>query len=209
MKTVSILGAGKVGVVLAQLALKAGYTVYVAGSNSPEKIALSVKVLTPGAHAVTKEEAAKQGDIVILALPLSKYASIPKVELKNKLVIDAMNHWPEVDGARQDTLPDTASSSEHLQQYLSESTVIKALSHMGYHELHDNPKPPGAAGRKAIAVAGDSQEAVASVAHFIDTLGFDPLTLDSLSTGRVLEPGHPAFGANTNLETLRALINND
>lgn len=206
MKTISILGAGKVGVVLAQLALKAGYTVYIAGSGSPDKIALTTKVLTPGAHAATKEEAAIKGDIVILALPLSKYASIPRAELSGKLVIDSMNHWPEVDGAREDTVPDVSSSSEHLQAYLPNSTVVKALSHMGYHELHDNPKPTGAPGRKAIAVAGDAKEAVATVASFIDTIGFDPLVLNSLADGCKLEPGQPAFGANTDLTTLRTLI---
>lgn len=206
MKTISILGAGKVGIVLAQLALKAGYDVYIAGSGAPEKIALSVKILTPGATAATKEEAALKGDIVILALPLSKYSSIPKAELARKLVIDSMNHWPEVDGPREDSVPHHTSSSEHLQDYLPESRIVKALSHMGYHELHDNPKPKGAEGRKAIAVAGDSEADVKTVADFIDSLGFDPLQLHSLNEGCKLEPGRPAFGANTDLRTLQSLI---
>lgn len=206
VKTIGILGAGKVGIVLAQLALKAGYLVYIAGSGNPEKIALSVKILAPGAHAVTKEEAAQKANIVILALPLSKFKTIPAKELTGKLVIDSMNHWFEVDGPREDTIPGIESSSEAVQEFIPDSRVVKALSHMGYHELFDNPVPEGAPGRKAIAIAGDNEEDVKTVAGFINTLGFDPLPIGELSNGRALEPGQKAFGANVDAERLHSLI---
>lgn len=205
-QTISILGAGKVGIVLAQLALKAGYTVYMAGSADPAKIALSVKILAPGAHAVTKEEAARLGDIVILALPLSKYTSIPRDQLDDKLVIDAMNHWYEVDGPREDIIPDTISSSETVQSYLSTAHVVKAFSHMGYHELYDEARPVGTKGSKAIAIAGDSTSDVATVSTVVNDLGFDSLVIGKLSAGISLEPGHSGFGANLDASSLESLV---
>jgi len=205
-KSVGILGAGKVGIVLAQLALKAGYTVYIAGSADPKKIALTVKVLAPGAHAVSKEEAAMRADSIILAIPLSKYASLPKKELEGKLIIDTMNHWSEVDGPREDTVPETESSSAFIQEYLSDSIVIKALSHMGYHELHDMHLPKGTSGRKAIAIAGDNDTAINEVSTFVDNLGFDPLYIGALKEGVILEPGHKGFGTNFTKPELRKLL---
>ena len=206
LKKVGILGAGKVGVVLAQLSLKAGYDVYIAGSGNPAKIALSIKVLAPGGHAVTKEEAAQQGDVIILAAPLSKYKNLPVEELSEKLVIDSMNHWYEVDGPREDTIANEMSSSEAIQNYLKPARVVKALSHMGYHELFDNPKPTGATNRKAIAIAANSKNDATIVGDFIDSLGFDPLYIGALSEGRKLEPGTPVFGANTTKELLRSML---
>ncbi len=206
IKSVGILGAGKVGIVLTQLALKAGYQVYISGSADPSKIALTSKVLTPGAHPVTNVEAAEKSDIVILALPLSKFRTIPKYALNEKLVIDSMNYWDEVDGPRADTVPADASSSETVQSFLSESRVVKALSHMGYHELHDFHAPPGAPHRKAIAIAGDNEEDLAEVSEFINSLGFDPLVIGDLASGKLLEPGMPAFGASLSKEALIKLF---
>ena len=92
VKTIGILGAGKLGIVLSQLALKAGYKVCIAGSGEPKKIALSVETLTPGAVATTAEAVAKVADVVILAFPLSKFRQISSRALAHKLVIDATNH---------------------------------------------------------------------------------------------------------------------
>lgn len=208
ISTIGILGAGKLGVVLAQLALKAGYKVYLAGSGDPAKIALTTKVLTPGAVATTPSIAAQNSDVIILAMPLGKFRTIPKDDLKGKLVIDAMNHWWEIDGERDNHIADTTSSSAAVQAFLSESRVIKAFSHMGYHNLHDETKPPGAVGRKAIAIAGDSHDDVIAVSKIVNKLGFDPVMTGSLASGIHLEPGHAAFGANVNAATLRRIINN-
>lgn len=206
--TIGVLGAGKLGVVVTQLALRAGYTVYIAGSGAAEKIALTTAHITPGAVATTSEDAAHRADIIILALPLGKYRSLPVAALAGKLVVDAMNYWWEVDGEDKAFSDPASSTSELVQGFLPDSRVVKALSHMGYHHLHDETRPAGSAGRKAIAIAGDHESDNKLIAAFIDDLGFDPVIIGGLAKGKILEPGGPLFGANIDASSLHAIAIN-
>lgn len=203
LPTLGIIGAGKLGITLASLARKTGYPVRIAGSGDPEKIRLTAEVIAPGAIALTASEVASQSDIIILALPLSRYKTLPRAALSGKLVIDAMNYWWEIDGPRDDFLdPDTASS-DAVQNFLADSRVVKAFNHMGYHDLHDEAGNPD---RKAIALAGDTDEDIKHVAELITNLGFEPLPIGPLSAGKKLEPGSPAFGANLSSKELERTL---
>jgi predicted dinucleotide-binding enzyme len=204
--TIGILGAGKLGIVLSQLALKADYKVNISGSGDPKKIALSIAVLAPGANAVVSDQAVLQSDIVILALPLGNYQDVPKAALSGKLVIDAMNYWWEIDGVRDDLTSPLLSSSEVVQAFLSSSRVVKALNHMGYHNLHDEAKPHGATHRKAIAIAGDNANDLDKVASLVDSLGFDPIVAGELADGIRLQPGSEVFGAHVDKEKLQRML---
>ena len=206
LPTIGILGAGKLGVTLAQLALKAGYTVYIAGSGAPAKINLAVEVLAPGAIATTSQAAAQAADIVVLALPLSKYRQLPQQSLAGKLVIDAMNYWWETDGYRSDFIEHGKQSSVAVQEFLESFRVVKALNHIGYHDLHDAPRPKGSPGRKAVAIAGDNQLDVAAVSRFVNDLGFEPMAIGSLQTGYKLEPGGKVFGKSVEPHQLLHLL---
>ena len=204
--TIGIIGAGKVGIVLAQLALNAGYEVLISGSGAASKIKLTVSVLAPGAVALTNAEVAAQSDVIILAIPLGKYQQLPKNELDGKLVIDAMNYWWEVDGERPDLTSATQTSSEVVQEFLSGSHVVKAFSHIGYHNLDNEHRPEGSPDRMAVALAGDTPSDLMQVATIINSFGFDPVIIGGLKDSRALQPGGPIFGEHVNEEKLKQLL---
>lgn len=205
MTSIGILGAGKVGTILARLSAAAGYDTYLAGSSDPEKIELIASVLSPGAKAVSNTEAAARADIVIAAIPLHKYDTLPREQLAGKIVVDALNYWWETDGVDSPFGEPDASTSEFIQQQLPESTVVKGFNHMGYHDLDELAAPKGDDNRRAIALAGP-EEAAGKVATLVDDFGFDPLYIGGLGEGVRLQPFAPAFGTNEKIEELTRIV---
>ena len=188
----AVLGAGHVGPVIARLAIKAGYPVAIATSGDPADIALITELVIPGAQPRWASDAVAGADIVVLAIPLHRFADLDPSLLSGKIVVDAMNYWPASDGVL--TAFEDAASSEIVAGRLPGSSVVKALNHIGYHELEDRARPPGAPDRRAAGVAGDDPAAVATVADLVDRIGYDPVHLGRLRAGRVLQPGGPVFG---------------
>ncbi|MCH1884077.1 NAD(P)-binding domain-containing protein [Agrococcus sp. ARC_14] len=208
-QTIAILGAGKIGTVLAKLSLAAGHRTLIAGSGSAARIRLIVEYLAPGAEAMVSADAAAAADVVILALPLGQYDRLPVEQLEGKLVIDAMNYWWETDGIRDEFTDPALPTSTIVQAFLPGSRIVKAFNHMGYHDLAEWPRPTGHVQRRAIAIAGDDALDVERTASLVDGFGFDPVVLESLDAGLRLQPGWPAFGANENAATLRGLLETD
>src|SRR5689334_9816943 len=93
-----IVGAGKFGTTLARTAIAAGYDVAIAGSGQADKIALTIEVLAPGAHAASAEEVVDKADVIVLAVPMHRFRELPADLFAGKVLIDATNYWPPVDG---------------------------------------------------------------------------------------------------------------
>jgi predicted dinucleotide-binding enzyme len=205
-ETLGILGAGKSGLAIARLALAAGYRVLVAGSGDPERITLTIEVLAPGALAVTAEQAVRESSLVVLALPLAKYRTIPAAALAGRIVIDVMNYWPPIDGVISEFEQATRTSSEIIQSFLPASHLVKTFNHIGYHEMEADARASGAPDRAALALAGNDPDAVAAVAAFIDAVGYDAVGVGQLDQGARFQPGTPLFGIRLTEDQLASAL---
>lgn len=191
MTRIGILGAGKLGTVLAGLAARAGHDVRAAASGDPKYVRLNLGVYAPGAVASTADEAVDGAEIVILAVPLHRVADLSAQSLAGKVVIDATNHWEDVDGPLPEFTEHPGGTSVAVASRLPGAAVVKTLNHVGYEDLDTFART----GRRlAIGIASNHRDAADAAAAFVASLGFEPVLVGGLDRGVALQPGSLAFG---------------
>jgi predicted dinucleotide-binding enzyme len=180
--------------VIARVAIDAGYEVSIAASGDPDDIALITEILAPGAKPRWAADAVADADVVVLAIPLHRFASFDPSSVAGKIVVDVMNYWPPIDGTQQLFEDRQYGSSEIVARRLTESAIVKTLNHIGYHELEEDRRPMDSPDRRALGIAGDDRASVDMVAEVVERIGYDVVRLGGISAGGLLEPGSPAFG---------------
>jgi predicted dinucleotide-binding enzyme len=205
---IGIIGAGNIGSVLAKQAVDHWYHVVIANSRRPETLRELIADLGPSARAGTAAEAAADGDIVVVTIPLKAYQSVPVAPLAGKVVIDTNNYYPGRDGQIADLDNAATTSSELLQAHLPSSRVVKAFNHLYAADIGAHGQPAGSPGRRALVIAGDDADAKAEVSALIDEFGFDTVDAGPLAEGRRFQPGMPVYGPRLDAAEMRAGLAN-
>ncbi|MBB2910826.1 hypothetical protein FHS43_002089 [Streptosporangium becharense] len=201
---IGLIGAGHIGGTLARLLSRAGHDVAVSNSRGPETLRDLEKELGDGAKAVTAEEAAAFGDVVVVSVPLGRYREVPTSVRDGATVIDTNNYYPQRDGAFPELDADRTTSSELLQAHLPQAHVVKAFNAIYWERLLNDGREPGAADRLAIPISGDDEQAKRVTADLIDQIGFDPVDVGGLADGgRHHQPGTPLYGADLTASAVR------
>jgi predicted dinucleotide-binding enzyme len=203
MKTIGLIGAGRIGSQVARLAVAAGYDVVISNSRGPETLAALVRELGPRARAGTALEAAKSGELVVVTIPLKNYRAVPVEPLSGKIVLDTNNYYPQRDGQIRELDQQTVTSSELLQQHLPHAKVVKAFNHIYAAELTTHGQPRGTPSRRALVIAGDDADAKRTVTELFDKFGFDTVDAGSLAESWRIQPGTPGYGPRRTAEELR------
>lgn len=202
---VAVLGAGHVGTVLARLSVAAGHDVRLATTRDAHELALIADFLVPGVTATSIPEAVSDADLVIAAVPLHRYRTLDVEALRGKVVVDLMNYWAGTDGRIDEfEVPDT--SAEVIAAFLDGSQTVKTLNHIGYHEMESDHRPAGDPERRAVALAGNDEDAKALVARFLDEIGFDPVDAGDLAASAGFQPGTPIFNGSFDAQQMRAAL---
>ena len=203
MTTIGIIGSGHVGSNLAKAAIAHGYDVVISNSRGPETLSALIAELGPRARAATAVDAARAGDIVLVSVPLKNYRAIPVEPLAGKIVIDTNNYYPQRDGHMPELDNETTTTSELLQAHLPASKVVKAFNHIYAAALTTDGQPAGTKNRRALAIAGDDNEAKSTVTRLLDQFGFDTVDAGPLKEGWRIQRDTPGYGPRRTAEELR------
>jgi 8-hydroxy-5-deazaflavin:NADPH oxidoreductase len=200
---IGIIGAGKVGGTLARHFVRAGHEVAVSNSRGPETLKDLVAKIGEGARALTAEEAARFGEIVVVSVPFGRYRGLPTDGLDGKVVIDTNNYYPGRDGHFDELDDDRTTSSELLQAHLSKARVVKAFNAIHSGSLRALARPSGHPDRVGIPISGDDKGAKRIVAELIDQIGFDAVDAGTLAEGgRKHQPGTSVYTTNLSTQEL-------
>jgi predicted dinucleotide-binding enzyme len=200
---VGVIGAGNIGATAARLFAKAGHEVAITNSRGPESLRGLIREIGPNVRAVTVAEAAMFGDVIMMAIPFRAYRTLPGERLAGKVVVDAMNYYPQRDGQIDFG---NLTSSELIARHLPDVRLVKAFNTM-YYETLATAGRPGLGDRLVLFVAGDDEEAKGMVSRLIEDIGFAPVDTGSLREGGCeQEPGSPIYNERMNTEQARSAL---
>ena len=190
-QTIAIIGAtGNMGSAIAKSLAKGNYRLLLKSGKQEEldKLVQEIQQANPQADAEANacpKDASWEADIIVLAIP---YAAEKEVAQKikevanQKVVISIANPMNETyDGL---VTPADSSAAEELQKLLPHSKVVKAFNTTFAADFSQ----PVIDGKQVDAfVAGNDEEAVATVTELVRTAGFNPIVAGPLSVSGTLE----------------------
>lgn len=188
MQTLGIIGSGNIGSAVARLAVAAGMNVILANSRGPESLHELIDELGPLAKAGTVEEAATEGDAIVLSIPLLAVKELPAGLLRHKLVLDTSNYYPFRDGRITELDSEIKTTSELVHEWLIGARHVKAFNNILAHHIPALARRNGATDRSALPLASDDIDAKREAAAVMDRLGFDTLDAGTLADTWKFEP---------------------
>ena len=192
---IGIIGSGNIGANAARLFVRAGHEVLLSNSRGGLGLDALVAELGEKAQAASIEEAARLGEVLLVAIPFGKFRTLPADAFKGKVVIDAGNYYPGRDGNFAELDRGETTSSELLAAHLKGARLVKGFNTIWFEHLRtqgDASLPLEE--RRAIFIAGDDSEAKEAVARLIEEIGFAAVDTGFLREGgRRQQPGSSVY----------------
>ncbi len=187
---VGVIGSGDVAKTLASGFLKHGHEVTM-GTREPAKLADWLKQ-NPKARVTSSEEAARFGELVVLAVKGTASAAALRAAgadaLAGKTVIDATNPLADVapeNGVLKYFTSLDGSLMEQLQKEFPTAHLVKAFNSVGNGRMVN---PQYAGGRPTMFICGNDAEAKTTVTGILDQFGWDTEDMGGVEAARAIEP---------------------
>lgn len=192
---IGIIGSGNIGANAARLFVRAGHEVALSNSRGGEGLESLVAELGTGARATTIEEAARFGEVVLIAIPLGKFRTLPADAFYGKIVIDAGNYYPQRDGQIAELDNGQTTSSEMMSAHLKGARLVKGFNTIYYvHLAEQGDLSLPLEDRRVIFIAGDDSGAKEMVAKLIEEIGFAAVDTGFLHEGgKSQQPDSPVY----------------
>lgn len=184
--------------------MQAGHEVMISNSRGPQTLFSQRAILR--CEIGTPSEAAAFGDIVLIAVPLTAFDSLPVEAIGGKQVIDAVNYYPDRDGRNAELDRGRLGTSELLARHLPRARITKGFNAIEMTKFETAGLPERAANRQALPLAGDDAEGKRIVTALYDAAGYDTIDAGPLSEGWRFERGQPCYCVRLTAGELQAAL---
>lgn len=183
---IGIIGSGNMGSGLGKLWAEKGHKVFFS-SRDGKKAAQVAESVGANAESGTVEEAAKYGEVILLATPWASTGEALKTAgpLQGKLIIDCTN--PVKPDLSDLEIGHTTSAAEEIAKLAPGVRVVKAFNTVFAEVYHSHSRLFGSR-MPTMFFCGDDAEAKAVVKKLISEIGFEPIDAGTLKCARYLEP---------------------
>lgn len=189
---IGIIGSGNVGSALGTVWAKAGHEVMFSSRDLEDDRELAAEI-GDGASVGTPSEAAAFGDVLLFAIP---YGALPEVGkdlaelIKDKIIIDACNPFPDRDGEIAVWAREKGAGLASAK-LLAGARIVRAFNAVGSERMGAAYTEPG---RFGMPIASDDAEAVEVASDLIREIGYEPVLIGGLEKGKYLIPGTALAG---------------
>jgi len=204
---IGIIGTGNIGGTLARNLTELGDQVRIANSRGPASLAWLAN--QTGASAVAVEDAVRDVQLVIVAIPEKSVSELPRGLFdrvpKDVIVADTGNYYPSWRDGRIEAIERGTTESGWVSSVLGRP-VVKVFNNIIAQSLAEGARRKGTRNRIALPVAGDDARAKSIVVALLDDLGFDGVDAGSLDESWRQQPGTPVHCTDLSREGVRRAL---
>jgi predicted dinucleotide-binding enzyme len=204
---IGIIGTGNIGGALTRRFAALGHEVFIANSRGPDS--LRELAAQTGARPVSVQDAARNGDVVIVTIPQKNIPLLPRdlfAEVPaDVVVVDTGNYYPRQRDGRIEPIEAGSTESRWVAEQLGRP-VVKAFNNIQARHLEEKGEPAGTPGRIALPVAGDDPIAKDIVFTLIEELGFDPVDAGGIDESWRQQPGSPVYAKDFDAEGVKRAL---
>ncbi len=184
-ETIAVIGTGNVGSALGPRFAELGHEI-VYGSREPSRADVQALVArTSGASATEPADAARDADIIVIAVPFAGVvAAVNSLgDLSGKIILDPTNAVGRDEAGNRYHAAES-SVAEMIQALAPNARVVKAFNTLSAETMTD---PSIAGGTVTIPIAGNDAQAKTVVSGLVTGLGFDVVDMGGIESAHALE----------------------
>lgn len=185
---VGILGSGLMGAKLGTIFARAGHEVVFSYARNSDKLKKLAREARGNARAGTPAEAAKDADVLLLAVHWSRVDDVLKQagDLSGKVIVTCS--LPMDAGNSKLISGPTTSGAEELANKTPRAHVVCAFNTVPSEALFGVFEAKRRKNRPSLVYCGDNQKAKGVAVRLIRDAGFDPVDAGPLKVARYTEP---------------------